>query len=158
MKFTTAGMAAAGLVLATLFGSQQALAIPGDNVVLRAMDKITARVSTINVPVGGTVSFGSLKITAKACDKHPPEETPEASAFLEVVEEKPGEAAQPRFQGWMFASSPALSALEHPVYDLWVLDCTSDEPPAAVQPPEAQPAEGSPEPTNSNSTESGTSE
>ena len=99
MKFTKAGMAAAGLALATLFGSAPAMAIPGDNVVLRAMDKITARVSTINVPVGGTVTFGSLKITAKACDKHPPEETPESSAFLDVVEEKPGEAAQPRFQG-----------------------------------------------------------
>ncbi|MBK8158195.1 MAG: DUF2155 domain-containing protein [Rhodospirillaceae bacterium] len=151
-------MAAAALALATLFGSHAALAIPGDNVVLRAMDKITARVSTITVPVGGTVTFGSLKITAKACDKHPPEETPESSAFLDVVEEKPGEAAQPRFQGWMFASSPALSALEHPVYDLWVLDCTSDEPPVQDQPAEAQPAEASPAPTNSNSTESGTSE
>jgi hypothetical protein len=160
MTLNKAGAAAAGItfVLAGALGMSAALAIPGENVVLRAMDKITARVSTITVPVGGTVTFGSLKITAKACDKHPPEETPEASAFLDVVEEKPGEAPQPRFQGWMFASSPALSALEHPVYDLWVLDCTADAPAAEVPAGEAQPAEGTPAPTNSNSTESGTSQ
>ncbi|WP_374312834.1 DUF2155 domain-containing protein [Dongia sp.] len=153
MKLSSAGVAMAGLglSLAVTIAIPTALAIPGDNVVLRAMDKITARVSTITVPVGGTVTFGSLQITAKACDKHPPEETPEASAFLDVVEEKPGEAPQPRFQGWMFASSPALSALEHPVYDLWVLDCTSDDAPAAAQPAESAPA-------NSSTTESGTSQ
>lgn len=100
-------------------------AIPADNVILRAMDKITARVSTVTVPVGDTVAFGSLRITARACDKHPPEETPEASAYLDIIEERPGEAPQPRFNGWMFASSPALSALEHPVYDIWVLDCSN---------------------------------
>lgn len=153
MKLSSAGAAMAGIAfsLASVLGIASAHAIPGDNVVLRAMDKITARVSTITVPVGSTVAFGSLQITAKACDKHPPEETPEASAFLDVVEEKPGEAPQPRFQGWMFASSPALSALEHPVYDLWVLDCTSDDVPS-----EAQPADSVP--SNSSTTESGTSQ
>ncbi|MBI2256880.1 MAG: DUF2155 domain-containing protein [Proteobacteria bacterium] len=135
--------------LAGLSGMPVASAVPGDFVVLRAMDKITARVSTITVPVGGSVKFGSLQITAKACDKHPPEETPEASAFLDVVEEKPGEAPQSRFDGWMFASSPALSALEHPVYDLWVLDCTNEAPKDAVQPSDAAPSD-------SNTTESGT--
>lgn len=157
MKLTSAGAAAAGITVSLVcaLGIKAAMAIPGDNVVLRAMDKITARVSTITVPVGGTVTFGSLRITAKACDKHPPEETPESSAFLDVVEEKPGEAPQPRFQGWMFASSPALSALEHPVYDLWVLDCTSDTP-EAIPAGEAQPSVVPP--TNSDNTESGTSE
>lgn len=151
MKLRLAAMASAsiGFSLAGLLGMSAALAVPGDFVVLRAMDKITARVSTITVPVGSTVSFGSLQITAKACDKHPPEETPEASAFLDVVEEKPGEAPQSRFQGWMFASSPALSALEHPVYDLWVLDCTNDAPKDAGQPEPSLP-------TKSNTTESGT--
>jgi hypothetical protein len=98
-------------------------AVQMDEAVLQGLDKITARVSTIKVPVGETVNFGSLQITVKACDKHPPEETPESSAFLQVVEQKPGEAPVTRFSGWMFASSPALSAMEHPVYDLWVLDC-----------------------------------
>jgi hypothetical protein len=102
-----------------------ASAVPMDTVVLQGLDKITARVSTIKVPVGQTVNFGALQITARACDKHPPEEAPEAAAFLEVVEVEPDEKPVLRFSGWMFASSPALSALEHPVYDLIVLDCVN---------------------------------
>ncbi len=117
-------LAAASLALpATLLLANPAAAIPMDTVLLQGLDKITARVSEIKVPVGGTVAFGALQITARACDKHPPEEAPEAAAFLEVVEVKPDEKPVQRFSGWMFASSPALSALEHPVYDLVVLDC-----------------------------------
>jgi hypothetical protein len=116
-----------------------AAAIPMDTVLLQGLDKITARVSAIKVPVGGTITFGALQITARACDKHPPEEAPEAAAFLEVVEVKPDEKPVLRFSGWMFASSPALSALEHPVYDLIVLDCVNaDGKPAE----EAAPQEG----------------
>jgi hypothetical protein len=117
-----------------------AFAVPMDTVVLQGLDKITARVSTIKVPVGQSVTFGALQITARACDKHPPEEAPEAAAFLEVVEVEPDEKPVLRFTGWMFASSPALSALEHPVYDLVVLDCVNangapaeDAAPAADQ-------------------------
>jgi len=102
-----------------------ALADPASIVVLRALDKITARVSVVEVPVGETVTFGSLRITARHCDKRPPEEPPESAAFLEVIEVEPGEGETLRFSGWMFASSPALSAMDHPVYDLWVIDCTN---------------------------------
>lgn len=154
MQFSKVASLAA-LAAVACFGAAPAWAIPADNVVLRAMDKITARVSTITVPVGDTVAFGSLQITARACDKRPPEETPEASAYLDVIEEKPGESPQPRFNGWMFASSPALSALEHPVYDIWVLDCSDD---AATQQgqsaPDSDPA--TPDSSNSSTTESGT--
>jgi hypothetical protein len=116
---------ALALALGLGLAANPAAAIPMDTVVLQGLDKITARVSTIRIPVGSTVGFGALQITARACDKHPPEETPEAAAFLEVVEVKPDEKPVPRFSGWMFASSPALSALEHPVYDLVVLDCVN---------------------------------
>lgn len=109
-----------------LAGSGSVEAMPMKIVVLRGLDKITAHVSTFDAPVGQTVSFGALRITARACDKHPPEETPESSAFLEIVEVRPGEQPQSLFSGWMFASSPALSALEDPIYDLWVLDCKND--------------------------------
>jgi len=129
--------AATAALLATVLSteSRPAHAIAMNQVVLQALDKITARVSRITVPVGGTVSFGSLQITAKACDKHPPEETPESAAFLQIVEVKPGEAPVSRFSGWMFASSPALSALEHPVYDIWVLDCiNADSAPGGNSP------------------------
>jgi len=113
---------AAALAL-TLGSSGAALAAPMQIVVLGGLDKVTAHVSTFEVPVGKTVTFGALQITARACDKHPPEETPESAAFLEVIEARPGETPHQLFSGWMFASSPALSAMDNPIYDLWVLDC-----------------------------------
>lgn len=91
--------------------------------VLQGLDKVTARVVTIEVPVGQPVEFGSLRITAQTCRKASPVEPPESAAFLEILEERPDEATEAVFSGWMFASSPALSALEHPVYDVWVIDC-----------------------------------
>ncbi len=93
--------------------------------VLRALDKITARVEELNVPTERPFKFGTMMITVHACKVTPPEETPEAAAFIEVGEIKPGETEIGVFRGWMFASSPALSAMEHPVYDLWVMDCKS---------------------------------
>jgi hypothetical protein len=92
---------------------------------LQGLDKITARVSTIEAVVGEPVAFGALEITVKACDKRPPEEPPESAAYLEIVERKVNEDPKMIFSGWMFASSPAVSALEHPIYDIWVLDCMS---------------------------------
>ena len=59
----------------------------------------------------------------RACDKRPPEETPESASFLEIYEQREGQSPVQIFAGWMFASSPGLNALEHPVYDVWVLDC-----------------------------------
>lgn len=97
-------------------------------VVLQGLDKVTARISTIDVPVGGAAKFGSLTIVARACQKSPPEEPPEAAAFLEITETPASAPAVSIFSGWMFASSPALSALEHPVYDVWVKDCKALAP------------------------------
>jgi hypothetical protein len=98
---------------------------------LQGLDKITARVSKFEAPVGTPVRFGTLSIRVRDCEKHPPEEEPESAAFLEIDEVRPGEANLRVFSGWMFASSPALSALEHPVYDVNVLDCkmASGSPP-----------------------------
>ncbi len=107
------------------------LLLPGtakgaDGVLLQGLDKITARVSTIEAPINKPVRFGSLEITALACDKRPPEELPESAAHLIIRDIRPDEGPVKLFRGWMFASSPALSALEHPVYDIWVLDCLND--------------------------------
>ena len=118
-RFVVAPAAIAALTLTTA----AAQADPYQIAVLQALDKVSARVSVLEVPVGKMVTFGTLEITARACDKRPPEETPESAAFLEIVEKRPGEAPATPFIGWMFASSPALSAMEHPVYDVWVLDC-----------------------------------
>ena len=102
-----------------------AAAEPYPIAVLRGLDKVTARISTIEVPVGHAVRFGTLEITVRTCDKRPPEEPPEAAAFLDIWEIRQEQPSANLFRGWMFASSPALSAMDHPVYDVWVLDCVS---------------------------------
>ncbi|KJV09974.1 hypothetical protein VZ95_07980, partial [Elstera litoralis] len=108
--------------------------------VLQGLDKVTARVSKLTIPVGEAANFGSLTIHVDACIKRPPEEPPENSAFLRIVDHPPQPASQGKatptpsdpflslpdrliFSGWMFASSPALHPLEHPVFDVIVLDC-----------------------------------
>jgi hypothetical protein len=115
------GVAAAVPALAQSGGSEGMESMP--IAVLQGLDKVTARVVTLNVPVGQTVSFGSLRIIARTCRKASPVEPPESAAFLEIQEARPDEAVESLFSGWMFASSPALSAVEHPVYDVWVIDC-----------------------------------
>lgn len=146
------------------------------SVTLRALNKITARYTDLVIEMNQIERFGSLEIQPRTCDKRPPEEFPETTAFLEVfdlefnnrqsdlriqqpeilldeieteeLEVLPGEAVGETpsfsvpapvvlegpqaegvniFRGWMFASSPALNALEHPVYDVWVIDCTTQE-------------------------------
>ncbi|BCW89557.1 hypothetical protein sos41_27230 [Alphaproteobacteria bacterium SO-S41] len=98
-------------------------------VIMGGLDKITARTVKIIAPVGVTVRFKKLLITPRTCYVRPPEETPETSVFVEVSEPTPqGEGLQRLFSGWMFASSPGLNALEHPVYDVWVVGCHVDDP------------------------------
>ncbi len=119
----------AGWLLLTEAVAQQGLSGRGqvEGALLRGLDKITARITTFNAPLGEEVPFGTLRIVAQTCRKRPPEETPEVSVFLEIEEERPGESGRlTLFTGWMFASSPALSALEHPVYDVWVIDCSME--------------------------------
>ena len=106
--------------------------------VLQGLDKTTARISRFDAPVDRSVRFGTLVITARACVKKPPEEEPNTAAFLVIDEVRPGDAngveAKHVFSGWMFASSPAISALEDPIYDINVLDCKTDTtsaPPSA---------------------------
>ena len=120
-------VAAAACALA-LVAASPARAASYEVAVLQGLDKVTARISTIEAPIGETVRFGTLEIIARVCDKRPPEEPPESSAFLDVWELRRGEPPTSVFRGWMFASSPALAALEHPVYDVWVLDCRNKVP------------------------------
>ncbi|MDW8342561.1 MAG: DUF2155 domain-containing protein [Geminicoccaceae bacterium] len=107
--------------------------------VLRALDKVTARVSTLEAPVDATTRFGTLLVTPRACLVAPPIDPPERAAFLEIreIDRRSGRELL-RFSGWMFASSPGLSALEHPIYDVWLLDCrepVAPEPAAPASPP-----------------------
>lgn len=102
---------------------------------LRALNKVTARVTTLYIPVGEQARFGTLEITPAVCVKRPPEDPPESAAFLAIVERRGEEPPVDVFRGWMFASSPGLSAMEHPVYDVWVLDCPSSVPSDAAKAP-----------------------
>jgi hypothetical protein len=102
--------------------------LSGNTVVLRALDKITARIKDLTIPVDEVVTYGRLNIKPRKCLKRPPEETPETSVFLEIEELRVNEESALIFVGWMFASSPGLNALEHPVYDVWVIDCKISEP------------------------------
>ena len=111
------------IVCLLLLAAHRVDAFPGDLVIMQGLDKVTARVSTFQALLGATVRFGTLEITVKSCDRTPPEEPPESAVFLEVMEKRPEEPVTELFTGWMFSSSPALSALEHPVYDVWVLEC-----------------------------------
>jgi hypothetical protein len=108
-------------------GAAPALADPYPVVVLQALDKISARVSVLEIAIGSSAKFGNLVITARHCDKRPPEETPESAAFLEIDEIGADDTVTRQFTGWMFASSPALSAMEHPVYDVSVIDCKNPD-------------------------------
>lgn len=96
---------------------------PRPGAVLQGLDKITARISTFEAPLGIPVRFGALEIMVRACYRTPPTEPPESTGFLEIVDYRADGSRVQAFSGWMFASSPALSAMEHAVYDVWVVDC-----------------------------------
>lgn len=101
----------------------RAAEIPTNTAQMQAMDKITGRVSVINVPVNSEVRFGSFSIIVRDCRTRPPEETPENFAFVDVADTIGNNTQVNIFKGWMLSSSPALNAVEHPVYDVWLLKC-----------------------------------
>lgn len=90
---------------------------------MQAMDKITGHVSVINVPVNGSITFGSLSIVVRSCKTRPVEETPENFAFIDISDKGLKGEETNVFKGWMLSSSPATNALEHPIYDVWLLQC-----------------------------------
>ena len=100
------------------------LFIDTNKAVLQGLDKTTARVSTFELNINERGTFGTLIIKVRACRKRPPTEPPESAAYVEVLDKKIGEEPIDLFAGWMFASSPTLNSLEHPVYDVWVLKCS----------------------------------
>jgi hypothetical protein len=99
----------------------------GERARLQTLDKITARISTIDVPIGVTTRFGTLELYVHACNFRPPDQPPDHAALIEIrsVDYGGKVTEMPIFMGWMFASSPAISGLEHPVYDITVLSCNN---------------------------------
>lgn len=126
-RVLAAGLGCYAAVVAAPAASQGAdnepAVLVGTGAILQGLDKVTATVTVFTAPLDTVVRFGTLDITVRACQKAPPTEPPEKVAFLEIDETNPNAAAERLYSGWMFASSPALAALEHPVYDVWVIDC-----------------------------------
>ena len=96
---------------------------PGTTLMLRGLDKITGKPTDIAAPIGKPVQFATLTITARYCYSTPASETPETSAFIQIDDHRPDQGAKHVFSGWMYASSPGLNGMEHPIYDVWVVDC-----------------------------------
>ena len=93
-------------------------------VVLQGLDKETARILSFGGRVGETVRFRTLDIAIRRCQRTPPDEPPERAAFLQIYDVDPDTGKRTMaFSGWMFKSKPALSAMDHPIYDVWVKDC-----------------------------------
>jgi hypothetical protein len=120
-----------------------------DVAVLQALDKVTAKTLRFEARVGQPVRYKTLIFTVRACERTAPDEPTEDSiAYLEILSQprsEPGRPALPAkeaFKGWMYASSPSLNPLEHPLYDAWLITCRTDAPPpaapsAAAPPPPA---------------------
>jgi hypothetical protein len=113
--------------------------------IFSGLDKITGRIISFDVAVNETVQFGALQVTPRVCYSRPPTETPNTDAFVEVDEVTLQGEIKRIFTGWMFASSPGLHAVEHPIYDVWITNCKGGQIPAVAEvtpepPKQQQPA------------------
>jgi hypothetical protein len=114
-------------VAAVLFAAWATPAF-ADHAIIRGLDKTTGHAQDYSLTIGRAARIGSLEVIARACNKNAPEETPEVRIYVDVYDHPPareGEESQRAeiFHGWLFASSPSLNSLDHPVYDIWAIDC-----------------------------------
>jgi hypothetical protein len=110
--------------------------------IFAALDKVTAKISKLEVPLNQTAKFGALKITPRACYTRAPTEPPKTTTFVEVDEVMLDDKEKRLFSGWMFADSPGLNAVEHPVFDVWLTECTAPVRAAAPKGPSVPSATG----------------
>ena len=159
--FRRACLRGALLTLAALIpqGSARADKISHPGAIFTGLDKITGRIISFEVATDETVQFGTLQITERACYTRPATETPQTITFVEVDEVDAKNEYKRIFSGWMFASSPGLHGIEHPVYDIWLTDCkgagetiaSAPEPGAAdANAPPPPPQNASPTPKKPN--------
>jgi hypothetical protein len=112
-------LAAALLASTTAFADK----IKNPTAVFSGLDKITGRIISFEVAIDETVQFGSLQVTARVCYTRPPTEAPQTDTFVEVDEVSSDKDYKRIFSGWMYAASPGLHGIEHPIYDIWLTAC-----------------------------------
>jgi len=100
--------------------------IKGHSAVIQLLDKVSARISILEIKIGEIKKYGSIEIEVFDCKKRPPEEVPEDFVLMRIQDEVSPNIYKRVFQGWMLSSSPAVSPFEHPIYDVWVKDCKID--------------------------------
>jgi hypothetical protein len=137
-----AGLAAASALLAAPAAAQR---IDNAVAIFAALDKVTAKISRLEVPLNQTATFGALKITPRVCYSRAPTEPPKTTSVVEVDETQLDGKQKRIFTGWMFADSPGLNAVEHPVFDVWLTDCgqprtVGPRPPQGGAPSASEPA------------------
>jgi hypothetical protein len=121
--------------------------IANPTAVFSGLDKISGRIISFDVAINETVQFGALQVTPRVCYSRPPTETPNTDSFVEVDEVTLKGEIKRIFTGWMFAASPGLHGVEHPIYDVWLTECKGATPPAVADAtPEAKPAAAKPAP------------
>ena len=132
------------LALSCLLGAAPARAdrIRNNTAVFSGLDKITGRIISFKATLGETVQFGSLQVTARACYTRPAKEAPQTDTFVEIDELSASQQPKRIFSGWMFAASPGLHGLEHPIYDIWLTNC--EQPGDTVVDPAQSADAGSP--------------
>ena len=125
---------AAGVAAALLPGAATAQRFENQVAIFAALDKVTARISKLEVELNKTSTFGSLKVTPRVCYSRALDEPPKTTTFVEVEETMLDGQQKRLFSGWVFAESPGLNAVEHPIFDVWLTGCaqpTSSRPTTA---------------------------
>jgi hypothetical protein len=120
--------------------------IANPTAVFSGLDKITGRITSFGVAINETVQFGALQVTPRVCYSRPPTETPQTDSFVEVDEVTLKGEIKRIFTGWMFAASPGLHAVEHPIYDVWLTDCKGGKLPAVAEAPQEEDKPAKPAP------------
>jgi len=122
----------AGNIAPDVGATTQPLAPQGPMVLLlRGLDKITGRSTDIVAPIGKPVAFATLTIIARTCYSTPQSETPQTAAFVQIDDHRPDQPQKRIFSGWMYASSPGLNGVDHPLYDVWAITCKTNAPGSA---------------------------
>ena len=137
LELCVQGLLAAALVTVSIPTHAHAQRIENQIAVFAALDKVTARISRLEIKLGDTVKFGALKVTPRLCYSRPPDQPPKTTTFVEVQELQLDGSEKKLFSGWMFAESRGLDAVEHAVYDVWLTECLAPKTVAGRQPPAA---------------------